>query len=105
MDTPVSYSPDASNLVLNWDIGVVVVDNPPTKPWAILDDIALAGLTIWAATTNSNQPASTRHCKFKFDISIRLGNDPHHRVELITNQGQPVYWIDSGEAIIRADGP
>lgn len=91
------------NLVLNQGIDVVVVDDPSDETWAILDDIDLAGPRIWAATTNSNRPTSTRNFKFKPDISIRLGHDPHHRVELITNHRQPVYWIDSGEAIFHLD--
>ena len=69
--------------------------------------IDLAGPRIWASTTTSNRPPSASVFQFTADISIRLGLDPRHRVELITHKRQPVYWIDSGERssdLILRDG-
>lgn len=89
------------NIVTRQGVDVVIVDDPSDETWAMLGAIDLAGPRIWAATTTSSRPPSTGVFQFTPDISIRLGIDPHHRVELITHKGQPVYWIESGEAVFR----
>ena len=91
------------NMVADHGVDVVFVDDPSDETWAMLGDIDLAGPRIWAATSTTNRPPSAGVFMFKADIFIRLGLDPHRRVELITYRRERLYWIDSGEAIFRPE--
>lgn len=87
----------ATAMVLRQNVGIVVVDDPSDETWALLPDLARL-ITVWAASTDGGR-------QLEADISIRLGNDPLNRVELITVHERPVYWLSNGEPTFRPDEP
>ncbi|MGO1971587.1 MAG: hypothetical protein ACTH2Q_01385 [Propionibacteriaceae bacterium] len=68
---------------------IAVVDEPSSETEAMLRDVHLSGIRVWAA--------GARDLGFYVDVRIRLGLDPRHRVELVTFKDEPVYRISDGQ--------
>lgn len=80
---------ELAHLLNRQTVKIAVVDEPSSETEAMLRDVHLSGIRVWAA--------GARDLGFDADLRIRLGIDPQPRVESITFKEESVYWVSEGQ--------